>query len=775
MSEIKLYIPKGRARFDPQGRPRVWFAGHPDDINVCLPLLAEEILKISPCAIYYAAESEVPAIGECAVPSTDRPSNGMDHGAAQEPDCGTGDKPSAAPAEHVPDDQLAQMQLFVIPITMKFLRSTCRALTHDYGFAIEQRIPILPIAMESGLAEYFTQRLNKIGPGYGAIQFLDRISADATEIPYQDKLEKRLKSVLTDDKTTSRVRAAFDAYIFLSYRKKDRADAHELMRTIHRIDFCRDIAIWYDEFLVPGEAWSRTIADAMAKSTLVTIAITPSITEPGNYIIEHEYPDAIKSGKPILPALMSEADRERRAQLQRLFPELPEPVDGHSAEEIAQILQQIAIRKNDDSPEHKYLIGLAYLGAIDVERDADRAAALITSAAEAGLIEAMMKLVHMYTNGEGVRCDYHEAIRWQQKLTRLSREAYRRDPDETAQSVLTVNLLLLANQLYKAGQMADAKRAYEEMACLFPDRPDGDDPNPRDLSLYRAVAYRRLGDIERSQGHPDDAMAWYEKSLKLQLALAHRDEHATAQQITAELYDSLGRLELEQGRPDRARAWYEKYLKLYQDSEEQTGTDSRRQHLAAAYNRLGRLEQSQDRPDQAKEWYERAHQLLLEEVGESHSAMARQNLSASYQCLGSVEKMQGHLPEARALFEKSLKLRLELAEEADTTTNRQLLISIYLELGRTELALENRDGARQYYEQSLKLSRELAEETDAEEDYDNYGLSLIGLWRSTRSIRSIRLAVEVYTHLTRIAPDNERYRKALKLAERIYAVSVKKK
>ena len=45
-------------------------------------------------------------------------------------------------------------------------------------------------------------------------------------------------------------RHAFDAYIFLSYRKKDRRYANELMRLIHNNPECRDIAIWFDEFFL---------------------------------------------------------------------------------------------------------------------------------------------------------------------------------------------------------------------------------------------------------------------------------------------------------------------------------------------------------------------------------------------------------------------------------------------------------------------------------------------------------------------------------------------
>ena len=65
-----------------------------------------------------------------------------------------------------------------------------------------------------------------------------------------------------------KVRAAFDAYIFLSYRKKDRRYANELMKLIHSHPQCRDIAIWYDEFLTPGENFRVNIEKILKTSKL---------------------------------------------------------------------------------------------------------------------------------------------------------------------------------------------------------------------------------------------------------------------------------------------------------------------------------------------------------------------------------------------------------------------------------------------------------------------------------------------------------------------------
>ena len=71
----------------------------------------------------------------------------------------------------------------------------------------------------------------------GEKQLLDRTNDDPTSIPYKKKLEDYLSVVLIGAELSEKIRRAFDAYIFLSYRKKDRKVAQELMRTIHKKHF----------------------------------------------------------------------------------------------------------------------------------------------------------------------------------------------------------------------------------------------------------------------------------------------------------------------------------------------------------------------------------------------------------------------------------------------------------------------------------------------------------------------------------------------------------
>lgn len=371
---------KTKGNVSPQGKRRVYFTCHPEDHGRFFEKITGEILKYSDCAIWYN-------------------NNDNDY-------------------EDINSD-LGQMNLFVIPITTRLLTKPCRAMQLDVPFALENHIPILPLMQEEGLDELFSRY-------FGDLQYLDPNSHDITAISYEEKLKKYLNSVIIGDELAEKVRAAFDAYIFLSYRKKDRKYANELMRLIHKNEFCRDIAIWYDEFLVPGEDFNNAIAVALKKSELFALVVTPNIINEKNYVQTVEYPEATKQHKKVLPVELVKTDHK---ELSKQYPEIPNCVDIQDeialSKSFEYALLNIAKKENDLDPEHNFFIGLAYLDGIDVEKNHERALSLITSAAETNKVpEAIEKLVAMYKDGYGVKRDYRKAVEWQKKLVEYWEREY---------------------------------------------------------------------------------------------------------------------------------------------------------------------------------------------------------------------------------------------------------------------------------------------------------------------------------------------------------------
>ena len=362
------------------------------------------------------------------------------------------------------DVDLSRMNLFLVPVTFRLMNEPCRAMAVDIAFAKKKNIVILPFMMESGIDDVYSLPNN-----LGERQYLSPFNRDMTEIGYDEKLKKVLESVLISDEMAKRVRKEFEAYIFLSYRKKDRKYANELMKTIHSIPLFEYIAIWYDEFLTPGESYKENIELAIEKSDLFALLVTPSILENGNFVMCEEYPTAIRLKKDILPI---EAVHTDYNELKAKFLGIREPLKlvenkllsmlSDSDEPIRSIDENLfnalfglimMCPKCEDEVEHDFLIGLAYLDGIDVEVDVDRGVRLITRAAERGFPEAIEKLYHMYTNGESVGLDYREAVKWAERLVKYYTKAYGEDHPHT--------FISLNNLASAYGNLGEYEKALE--------------------------------------------------------------------------------------------------------------------------------------------------------------------------------------------------------------------------------------------------------------------------------------------------------------------------
>ena len=410
------YYPPGESL---KGKNHIFFAAHPEDKEQYFDALWKDITGIeNNCVFLFDAQPELPW-------------------------------------DDALTDILTQtgIQMFLFPVTAKLLLSENNAVAALLPYAFQNNASVLPVLLESGLEEQYAHV-------FGDRQYMDKVTVDYTAIPYEEKLKSHLRNTLVSKETVEKIQARFVAYIFLSYRKKDRALASKLMRLIHEIPQMRDVAIWYDEFLVPGEDFNDNIAKALAKSALFTLAVTPNLLEEGNYVLKHEYPNARDAGKPILPVQVADTDP---VAFQSCFEALSGSIDAYNGKALETALldafgklRNITLAQNNDSL-HTYLIGLAYLYGIDVEVDHKRALALITDAAEKDCPEAMAEIISMYCNGIGVARNIHEGIRW---FNRLINYHQNRVTSE-AEAVTVINLFCnLAEAHRMLCAYTDAKQAY---------------------------------------------------------------------------------------------------------------------------------------------------------------------------------------------------------------------------------------------------------------------------------------------------------------------------
>ena len=546
---------KGNA--NPKGKPRVYFTCHPEDFDRYFDKLCEDIFQTHDCAIFYTEDMNA-VIGE-QDKSTDLESN----------------------------------NLFVVPVTFRLLSQPNRAMDGDIPFALEKHIPVLPFMMERGIDEVYAKK-------FGELQYLYPYSTDLTEISYEEKLKKYLQSVLISDEMAKRIRDAFDAYIFLSYRKKDRRYANELMRLIHRHPKCRDIAIWYDEFLTPGESFRVNIEKVLTGSKLFTLLVTPNLLEePGgkpNFVMGEEYPAARKSGIGILPAEMEETDKTQLSQKFEGIPTCVVPGDEAFQARLLESVSRIATSADDDDPMHNFLIGLAYLEGIDMEVDRQRGLDLITSAAEHNLPEAMEKLFTMYHEGSDVALSYAQSAKWAERLMVY----YEKQQGEAHPDTLTWmnNLALVLGKLGKYEKALQLKERCYSLLC----KAIGE-AHPDTLAALSnlAVGYAYLSDIPK-------ALAVEEKAYTLRckvLGKTHPDTLCSLNNI-AKNYHKTGNY-----RKALALAEEVYTLRLESLGEEHPRTISALQNLATIYRDIGDYGQGFQKTS-------KAYALCKKSLGEEH-------------------------------------------------------------------------------------------------------------------------------------------------------------
>ena len=746
MLEFKV---KTRGDSSPQGKQRVYFCAHPEDHKRYFEHTCELILEKQNCAVYYD------------------------------------ENPAAEVDKEELFSLLSEIQLFVIPVSVEFLTKPSRARDVELAYAMEKHIPVLPLMQDSGIDELFSKV-------FGNMQYLDEHNRDSTAISFDEKLEKFLGSVLVGDELAEKVRKAFDAYIFLSYRKKDRIYAQQLMRLIHENDFCRDIAIWYDEFLAPGEDFNKAIEAALDHSKLFALAVTPNLINEENYVKNIEFPIARDSEKPMLPAEMVETDRKELAEKFKNIGEVTNSRDREALRNaLFKKLEGIAKIENDNDPEHNFFIGLAYLKGIDVEVDFERALKLITGAAEAELPEALEKLVDMYRTGTGVERDYLKAISWQEKLVEVRKGLYEEAQTDENATECFWTMCHLGKYWKELAKLEKAKEVFLEclnFAQVFEEKTKTAESR-RNLS----VSYDNLGSIYEAAGKLEEAKEMYLQSFEISKALAEETKTVESRRDLSVSYDKLGDTYRVEGKLEEAKKMYLQSFEISKALTEETKTIVSRRDLAVSYGNLGYIYKSEDKLEEAKKmylqgleivkslaeeiktvWESKALSLIYERLGNIHEAEGRleeakemylkcfeirkilaketrtfrasRNLSVSYVNFGDIYKTEGKFEEAKKMYLKCFEISKALAEETKTIESRRDLSASYDRLGNIYEAEDKLEEAKEMYLQLFEISKILAEETKTIWSRRNLALSYRKLGDVCKANGKLEEAKEMYLH-----------------------------
>ncbi|MBR3890487.1 MAG: TIR domain-containing protein [Bacilli bacterium] len=619
MIELKY---KTRDHTSPKGKPRVYFSAHPSDYKY-FDEITDEILDKENCVIYYFDDF----------------SENIDY-----------------------EDfmlQLNQMQMFVIPITNKFLNTKNRALEIEFKYAMEKHIPILPLMYGEKLEKDFNEKC-------GDLQFLDKFKVDDTAISYEKKLNDFLSAILINDELANEIREAFDAYIFLSYRKKDRKYAQELMKLIHKNDNFRDIAIWYDEFLTPGENFNEEIDEALNKSKFFALVVTPNIIEKDNYVMRIEYPRAKEVNKPIMALESVKTDQN---DLKEKYLDIPECIDAYDEVKISEamldFLQGVATTSND-TPRHNYLIGLAYLKGIDVEVDKKKALFLIEDSASKGNIDSIKKLIDMYSVGDSVKVDDLKKLYWEEKLV----EEYKKQEKDIRLRYDDYSDEYI--EFYDNYLSALTSFAMTTIFCF-------------DIEKGELILNNSLSIVENLK---KDEIKYYDKLSNIYFVLAGSYEHDEKYTKALEYY--YKRLECNQKLVKLNRS---EYLK----------------ELADSYYRVAKLQRYHKLFDDAKKSFKIAL-ILYEEIlnaEENDKNEVRISLAECYYEVGVVEilldKIELTRDKVEPLFKKALELSREYINGKVRRYNIMMFKSIFVDIANFAVITGNYEIANKLYKEVIDV------------------------------------------------------------------------
>lgn len=579
----------------PRSKPGVFFACHPDDFDRDFATLTDDILRINNCAIWYK----------------DNQNEVMDR--------------------ETLEITFGQMQLLVIPVTENLIQKPSFALDVLLPFAVEQHIPVLPIITEAN--HTLAERFNAITDG---MQMLNRTDTDESALSYEDKLEKFVNSVLVNNETAEAVRRAFDAYVFLSYRKKDRTFANSLMRRIHENPELEHIAIWFDEYLVPGESFTSGIEKALKQSPIFVMAVTEHLLEEGNYVKEHEYKAAEHYQKIIVPVDMVGLNCQQKQMLREWYNGIPELHDFNDQasfhDRFMRALKLAAIHPGERTNEHDFYIGLAYLMGIDVEVNRERAKALIEKAAKGGYAEASQKLVYMYRNGDGVNRNEDQELFWQKTLVEQRKKEYDAHP--------AIDLHLGTTTAYFRS-LIDMSDLYEKMDRL----PDAVTQTEIAKGLYKDL----IAEVGSREAERDYAV----------------------------ILNRLGGLYKHLQDYEHAAGCYRESLKIYEKTADEITTRRALRDLSIGYEKLADIDRKLLRFDEALINYRKSKTLRIDLVNDNPTTRARRDLSVISTKIGSVYTKMGMLEQAKTEYEEAVTLDRQLKGELRTLqSERDLSISL---------------------------------------------------------------------------------------------------
>lgn len=488
------------------------------------------------------------------------------------------------------EQELHETQLMVLLVSPEFLKLPKVEKPLEYRMAKELKHPILPIALDAGILPEFTAQ-------EGAVHCLA-----VTDPEYRTNLKIQLENFIISNELMQEIaEKAFTAGLFLSYRKKDIVLARKFMNEFHHIHGFEPISIWYDNFLIAGRVFDKEIKDAINRADLFVLLVTQNITENGNYVLKEEYPYAKKCGKRIVAVEMQTPGDNFRKE----YPAVDYYAKPEDIRSVFQLTLPENVLQSSIDPERSYLLGMAFLHGVIVEKNNKLAIDLLTSASNGSNLRAVKKLGDISFS----EANYQEALQMYKYAVVLSEKAF------GMMSIQTAELYSCVAECYH--YVGDIQAAWEmyRMALIVYMRLSGMESLPViKVQIKLSWLYNDAQDYEPALEWSHSAMRNAEKLF------------GTGQVELVEIYNGIAGIYYNMGDYEQA---LQMHLKVLTVCEKFFGTDHPNailtfNHIANSYNGLGNY-------SQAMEMCRKSLSGCKKLFGDEHPATAN-----SYSTLGNI-------------------------------------------------------------------------------------------------------------------------------------------
>lgn len=451
------------------------------------------------------------------------------------------------------EPEIAQIQMYVPVISEAYLDAVERYPEFSFGKMSAQGMFILPLLRSAEIIPAFSAK-------FGSLHRVRLGTATA-----KAEIKKQIDRLLVSPELKQEIiKDAFTRRLFLSYRKKDREEALLILKAVHDTEWGAAAETWYDDFLIPGRDFHEDILKAMERSDAVVLAVTPNLLEihengRPNYVMEHEYKDAVSMGKPMVPV---EVRTVERARMEEAFPAIPPFIRLRDHALLEQSLQEITdnagsgdASRNRENPYYRYLLGMAFYLGFRVEKDAGRGIQLLREAAESGVEEAAEQLFYTYAEGYEVNHDATEAMNWQLRAWELLQSG-----EVNLDKLRKMKRILLDDGLNGAlsmqGRLEEANGLCQSLIDSIDDYGAEDDSEPW---LWKVECLLNEGDIEFGNPLPGKSDAqnlqyMLQKTKEAEVCLEdyYGDETAYYYRLKSVIYSSYADYERKIGDINRA-------------------------------------------------------------------------------------------------------------------------------------------------------------------------------------------------------------------------------